>query len=491
VTAGRLPAALQDAGGAGTGWRSSAPLQAVGASALAALTGALLALVLANAGPLAAPALLALVAALGLMLRPKACVAVAVVSVALLESDEQGFLSVTETYYEQLPGGLFRVHELLLGIAVAGVLLERSRSRRRLEPPGALTLPLLLLVVAVAFGAVMGYAGGGDWVNLLDGVRNLLLLAVLPVLVVNVIDDERDLRRALGLAAGVVAVKVAFGGTGWLLGAGRVVEGTVLTYYAPLPNLLLLLFVLSAVAAAFGRVRLPAVVWLLAPLALAVLVLSFRRNFWIALALGLLLVVLVAIGARGRLLLIPAGVLVGVALWIGVSALSASHGESPLVERARSLAPSRLTVNAQDRYRIDEQRNVRAEIAAHPLTGLGLGVPWTARHPLASRFEGGQLYTHVTVTWYWLKLGLIGVIAYLWLMFAGVRTGLDLWWKAADPLVRAVGVGIAAGLLGLMVAETTGSFTGVESRLTLLLATVLGWLAAARRLTVESPANPA
>ena len=238
-----------------------------------------------------------------------------------------------------------------------------------------------------------------------------------------------------------MAVKTAFGGLAWVLGAGRVIEGTVLTYYAPLANLLLLAFVLGVLAARLRGAALPRFVLWLAPLALAVLILSFRRNFWIALVLGAVLVVLVAVGARGRLLLVPAGVLIVISLYFGLTALSASQSDSPVVQRAQSLTPSKVQGNAQDRYRLDEQRNVRAEIARHPVFGIGLGVPWTARYPLAQALPGGRQYTHVVLFWYWLKLGLLGVIAYLWTMAAAIGTGLRVWRTTTTAASRAPGSG--------------------------------------------------
>ena len=69
--------------------------------------------------------------------------------------------------------------------------------------------------------------------------------------------------------------------------------------------------------------------------------------------------------------------------------------------------------NAQDRYRLDELRNVTAEIRKEPITGLGLGGQWAAIHPLGIEHENGRGYTHVVALWWWMKLGILGLIAYL------------------------------------------------------------------------------
>jgi hypothetical protein len=424
-----------------------------------------------------------------LLLHPKAVFAGTLVALALFETDEEGFLSATRVVYSGLPGAGVRLHELLLVLCAAGIVLRIVRERREPRLPGPFTLPLLLLAVAIAVGVTTGWFAGGDRVLIFNSLRDLAALVIVPFLAVNVIDDRRDLERALAIVVAVVAVKVVVGGAGWLLGQGREVAGTVLTYYAPLPNFLLLLLVLAALTAALARIELPAVARLLALAALAVLVLSFRRNFWIAGVVAALIVLLVVAGARGRWLLAPAGLAVGIGLWLGLTALTATQSQSPIVQRAQSLTPGRLAAGADDRYRLDEQRNVRAEIVRHPVTGIGLGVPWTARHPLPITFPGGRDYTHTVALWYWLKLGLIGFAAYVWLMAAAVRAAFRLWRSDGGDRVRVAGLALAAGLVGLAVAETTGSFTGVESRLTVFVGATLGWLAAAQAGLPRAPAS--
>ena len=74
---------------------------------------------------------------------------------------------------------------------------------------------------------------------------------------------------------------------------GQSVEGSsTLSYYEPAANWLIMVAMLAMFAAVLVRARPP--VWMLlgAPLLIASLVLSYRRSFWIAAVLGLLLVLL-------------------------------------------------------------------------------------------------------------------------------------------------------------------------------------------------------
>ena len=174
--------------------RAPGAVLALGAAALAALLGAILALLAAKAGPLALvlPALLA--AAIGLAFVPKATAVIAVVAVAVLESDTAGLLGgYTYRFYETLPAMPVRPHEMLLGIAAAGVVLERSRTRKPIATPGALTLPLLLLGVAALCGMIVGRSANASTVDMLNGLRSVLTLALVPFLVVNLIETRREL----------------------------------------------------------------------------------------------------------------------------------------------------------------------------------------------------------------------------------------------------------------------------------------------------------
>ena len=46
-----------------------------------------------------------------------------------------------------------------------------------------------------------------------------------------------------------------------------------------------------------------------------------------------------------------------------------------------------IRLDAKAGYRIDELQNVTAELREHPVTGLGLGGQWVARHPLGVEHE--------------------------------------------------------------------------------------------------------
>jgi O-Antigen ligase len=443
---------------------------------------ALVALAAARYGPAALALPLAAVGSLALLQRARLTVALVVALMVICEGRSDDFLGFAHAMYDPLPLGPTPMEALLL-LASLAVLIDRMRSDRPLRLAGPLTVPLLLVVLATAAGAVTGAFGGIGGKDLLFAARQLAWLPIVPLLVVNVVETERQLRGALAFGVGLALVKAALGVIGVVAGIGVVVEGATITYYEPTANWLVMLAILGVVAALLLRVRLP--VWVLAgtPLLVLSLALSFRRSFWIGAVLGVLLVVLLGSRPLGRRLAVVAVVLLGVALW--TLSLQPLDAETPLVQRARSLEPSKVESNAQDRYRLDELQNVTTEIRHHPVTGLGLGGQWTATHPLGVNHENGRGYTHVVAFWWWLKLGILGLLAYLAVMATSMAMGWQVWRRSTDPLLSAAGLALLCGLAGAAVVETVGSFTGVDPRFTALVGAVGGLLVVMRRLAVR------
>jgi O-Antigen ligase len=396
--------------------------------------------------------------------------------IVVVESDPVGLLPIGPRFYEPVAFGL-TAPDLLLGALLAGVALELARTRTRPKLPGPLTLPLLLLTAAIAGGVVTGYFAGADRVELYLICVRFAHLVLLPVLVVNVVHGSGAIRTFAAAAAVLAGYKAVTGLLAMGAGAGFSVEGGTITFYEPTANFLLLLFILAGAAAWAAKVRLPAWAWTLLPLAVTALLLSYRRSFWVAAAFALVLVLVIASRQRFRtaIAILAVGLLLTVAGTLAIG--STNELPSPIVERAESLRPDRITSSSGDRYRLDEQRNVIAEIRRHPVIGLGLAVPWAVRHPVAQ--EHDRKYTHVIVLWFWLKLGLLGVAAYVWLMVAGAATAVHVWRRHGDAVVRVCALAALGGLVALAIVELTASFTGVDPRLTTALGALLGWLASA------------
>ena len=452
-----------------------------GAVASAAAALALMALAALRYGPAALALPLLAVGALALLQRPRVAVGLVIGVMVLCEGGSGDFLGVS-AMYDPLPVALTPV-ECLLGLAVLAVLIDRLSSERSIRLAGPLTVPLILVVLATAAGAVTGHFSGVGNEALVFGGRQLAWLVLVPLLVVNVIETERQVRGALVFGAVLALAKAIVGVTGVVAGVGVVVEGATITYYEPTANWIVLLAILAVAAGVMLRARLPLWVLLSSPLLVASLALSFRRSFWIGAALGILLVILLGSRTPGRRIAVIAGLLLAAAVW--ALSLQPLQADAPLVKRAESLQPSKVEENAQDRYRIDELKNVTAEIRRQPITGLGVGGQWTARHPLGVEHENGRGYTHVVAFWWWMKLGIMGLLAYLAVMASCMAMGWQVWRRSRDPLLSATGLALFCGFLALSLVETVGSFTGVDARFTALVGAVGGLAVVLRRLALR------
>lgn len=435
-------------------------------------------------GPPALVLPLAAAGGLALIQRPRVAVALVVSLMVVCEGRSDDLVGFANFVYDPLPLRLTPM-ECLLTLAVLAVLVGRLKTDRPLRLAGPLTIPLALIVLAAVLGLVMGAFGGVSAEDLMFASRQLSWLVVVPLLVVNVVETERDARNALALGMGLALLKAALGLIAVATSTGMMVDGATITYYDPVANWLVLLALLGVVAALVMRARLP--IWVLAgsPMLVLSLALSFRRSFWIGAILGVMLVLLLGSRPLGRRLLFLTAVLLGIAIW--VLSFQPIQGQSPIVERAKSLQPGEVESNAQDRYRFDEWRNVTAEIAEHPITGLGFAVEWTARYPLGVNHENGRNYTHVVVLWWWLKLGILGLLAYLTFMGTCLAMSWQLWRRGRERWFAASGLAALCGLIAIAVVETAGSFTGVDPRFTALLGAAGGMLVVLRRLTLRQP----
>ena len=303
-------------------------------------------------------------------------------------------------------------------------------------------------------------------------------LLFLPIAIANLELDRRQVIALLAALAGLAIFKAALGVIEVVGHHGQPVEGrATLSYYEPAANWLILVALLGALALVVARTRPPLWMLLGTPLLIASLLLSYRRSFWIAAILGVLLVILLGTSSAGRRMLVPVTLLLAVSVWL-IGSVGFQSSGSPIVRRFDSLSPAKLEANAQDRYRLDERANVLGAIGEHPITGLGVMVPWAATfRPLSVEHSEGRFYVHFAALWFWLKLGILGLFAYLTAIVGAALLAWQAWRRSREPALRAFGLASLCGVAGLAVMDTTASFTGVDARFTVLFAAQLGLLA--------------
>lgn len=433
-------------------------------------------------GPSAAIAAVGLVVvALLLLSDARAAVLVAVFAYIGLESQAEWGVPVLARLYDPAAGEFSPV-QLALVLAVAAVVIDLIRTNEPVRLPTGFVGPLLLAGGAVAFALVNGRLGGeSQSFAQLTFVKSIMPLFVFPLLIVNVVRSPRELRQALG-SAGILSIYKAITGLAVVfLGMSTFTdEGPRLTFYAPAANWLLLLTMLTIIAAWLGKVDTPRWLRWAFPLLALCLLLSYRRTFWLAFVLCLLILIPLATGRSGRRLIVPVGLLLAFSGWIVLSSGFAGELQGPLVQRAKSIDPSKVSRNEQDRYRLAERRNVIAEIERHPLAGIGAGVDWKGRYPLNFEYPFGRDYVHVSALWWWLKAGVIGLGAYLWLLISVVVSAYFVWRRHRDPLIATAALAAGVGMFGMLTVELASTVIGPDERGTAAVGIVMGLLAVAR-----------
>jgi O-Antigen ligase len=436
-----------------------------------------------------AGALVPLAVVLGCILlsRPLWAVTLVVTLVVLCEGPQFGILTFASHLYIQVYGDISML-DVLVALAVLAVAIDVLRHRRPLLLPRPLALPLAILALAMVVGAITGYTAGATLRFAVASEHILGYLLLLPIAVANLDLERSQVERLLVGAAALAIVKAVLGLIEVAGHYGVPIEGTAtLTYFEPTANWLIMIVLLGILAAVLAHVRPPLWMLLGSPLLIACLVLSYRRSFWIGATLGLLLVLLLGTSPAGRRVLVVACLGVAAAIWLLGSVNFQS--QLPLAKRVASLAPAKLEANAEDRYRLDERANVLGAIREHPIAGIGMGIPWSADvQPLSVEHEEGRMYVHFAALWFWLKLGVLGLFAYVGILLGSMTLAWQVWRHSREPLLSFFGLASLCGLAGLVAIDTTASFTGVDARFTVLLGAQLGLLALLARTAGDSSA---
>ena len=455
---------------------------------LGAFTGLFFVVLIDRAGPVAALLPLAALVVAFLLSQPRLTLAALLGVVIVIEADPVGLLPIGPSFYSPIRVGQ-TPPDLLFYILLAGTALQLMRERSHPRGIGPMTLPLIALTAAAIGGLATGVLRGCFGERARDD-RDPLRgnCCWLPLIVANLLTDKASVRAFLVGAAGLAAFKAITGlaaggprarGSRWTAASSRTTSRRA--------NWLMLMFLLFCLAARVRRFRLPG--WGLVdrasgppcvPAVLPPLVLARGR----------------VRGDRGPGDGEPS---------LGPNrARDRRRGGSCSCWRAR-----RRSAGSECRARCSSARNrfgpVRSGRTRATATGStssatsspswrtrrspgsAWDVPWSARHPLSEEGPRPRNYVHVILLWYWLKLGLLGVLAFVWLYGMAMWTAVGIWRRHPDEFVRIGALAALGGLVALAIVELTASFTGVEPRLTIVFAALIGWIAAAWRQLPRGP----
>lgn len=321
--------------------------------------------------------------------------------------------------------------EVLLALTVVAVLLRLLLDRGATRfVRGRLFWPFMAFLGFLLIGFVFGIATGGDRYVAIWELRPILYLPILYVLVTNLFTSRVQYRRlavvmvvalfihsilALLLYSSLSATERD--GLESLIGHASAIEMNVVILLA------LAVFLLPGSPRA-ARILLPlaattiTVVWLI----------SQRRAAVVALAAALLLLGLMMWKVNRRLLRRIAPFLaVLVVGYLGAFWNNEGIVGFPAQALKAVISPTQVGEKDQssDGYRIVENLDIMATIHAKPITGLGFGQRFYRPFPLPdiSFFPFYEYLPHNNVLWMWIKTGIGGFVALLYLFGSAIRHG--------------------------------------------------------------------
>jgi hypothetical protein len=328
-----------------------------------------------------------------------------------------------------IPMSPFEVLLLLTtGAFFLRLVIDRSAPR---FVRGRLFNPMMLFAGFLFAGFAFGLVTGGDRYTAIWEFRPLLYLPLLYVLITNLLTT----RRHYFLLAGTIVVALVGQG---ILGSRLMFSLTPAQrelVESPIDHssAVQLGALLMAAIAAYLLPRVPRAtrrLLLLSAIPVTTLWLIAQRR---AAVIGVAVCIIFLFIILGKLSPKRLRVVGPIFLVLAVGYLGAFWGSTGLVgfpaQAVKSvIAPSQVSDKDQssDLYRVVENYDLSVTIHAKPLTGLGFGQKFYRPIPLPdiSFFPFYEYIPHNSILWIWVKTGVGGFIAMLYLMASALRQGV-------------------------------------------------------------------
>lgn len=310
-------------------------------------------------------------------------------------------------------------------VVLAGALVERRPLRIGVLGPLVFVF-LALITASLAWGIIRG----GNLTIALWEVRSLYLACLIALLLPNIFHTRRHFEHAIGIVT--LAVTLLSIETIWrrfaLVDTGvlPVLKDMAFAHESPiLMNFVIILLLARLVWPASGWQRF---LVLLVPLLLFAQMVTERRAGWVSLDIGLVLVAIFIFRMKRRvfyLLVLPL-------LFVYMGYLAAFwNAEGTLAQPARavrSINDPEGRDQSSNLYRMIERANIRENVRAHPITGLGFGQKYTFYYglPDLSFWVFWHYIPHNGVLWIWMKMGPVGFITFLTLAGVGLVRGVQI-----------------------------------------------------------------
>ncbi|MDP8245349.1 MAG: O-antigen ligase family protein [Candidatus Hinthialibacter antarcticus] len=345
-------------------------------------------------------------------------------------------------YYYTVPGLGLNPFEIALLALVAATLLHRKGRLYGTRLDG--------VMIGFGLACLLGYITCirlyGDPGRLFEP-RRLLHFYLAYFLTVNLIRSKQALKMFLMVFFAAVALKGLQGVFLYTLGEGLQIKWkirAIFTGWGDSLNFVTMLLILAAFV--LDRAPLPAKrLWLVAtPIVLFSFLFSYKRAYYVALVVGLLVLFLMQKGrARVRFM---TSAFVGFLLLLIL--ITAAGQWRPIGMRFESILNP--TKESSANYRLVEWQNALISIRKNPTSGIGLGGVMPMEIYLS---RTNLLGVHNTYLWVAVKMGAVGLFAYLLLQLAFVKRLLRQNQALHDPFLRTLSRGLTCVFAAFCAAQ--------------------------------------
>ena len=295
--------------------------------------------------------------------------------------------------------------------------------------------PVVVFLAFVVFGLIYGVGTGGDLNIALWESRAIFYMAAMLILASNLLTRREHLHYVMWAAMIALFIEGLIGSHYFLVKLKGSLAGVqaITEHSAAIHMNTLFVFAVSVwlyQGSAAKRLVLPLMI---APVLLTYLA-TQRRASYIALIIALIFIAILLFKENRRAfwLLVPPAALIGL-LYLGAFWNSGSAVGQPARAVKSVIADDQADTRDQysNIYRQIENLNLRFTMHQRPLTGVGFGQKFYTIWPLAdiSFFEWWEYLAHNSIIWIWLKTGVGGFVAMLYLIGTTIMVGVRTLWR--------------------------------------------------------------
>ncbi|MCX6639561.1 MAG: O-antigen ligase family protein [bacterium] len=246
--------------------------------------------------------------------------------------------------------------------------------------------------------------------------------------------------------------------------AGRKFKNSI---FVKFPGMAIILFTLNSLFSIyiFKKIKVKWQILLLAAITLLSLgmIATFARTLWIAVIAAVMLVLFLArermaVYLRGTLLIASAALIIF--FTVQTTAIGTVFNPKAFVDRSVS------TFSAFKNFKDDtlfmrflEYKYAWEKITEHPFLGIGFGNAYRPNIFVGSGYEKSSQgnWVHNGYLAVQMRMGLLGTMAFLWMIIAFFRRFHRSWRKVKNPFYKAIVVGVAVSMVGMLITNLTSS----------------------------------